>query len=176
MTREQTIAIFLATYLAVYIGVAVDLPRDWLGSSISLLPSLLVYAAIQHPVWGVSIVAVFGGLLQDSFSGNPLGVSIAALFVLGFTLNQKRDFVMHQLPLARMLLGFLMGGTVTLLGFLLTKITTAPAVSALIVAKTVFLTAIASAFLTPLTFHLFARLHRTFTFKTIRRGSSVNRS
>ncbi len=168
MNREQTIAMFVASYLAVCLGVACDLPRDWLGTPISLLPALAVYAAIQHSVWGITIVAVFGGLLQDSFSGDPLGVSVAALFALGFTLNRKRDFVMHQLPFARMLLGFLMGAAVTLISFTLACLTTNPAVTGAMVLKTVFLTAFATAILTPITFRIFARLHRTFAFPTFR--------
>jgi rod shape-determining protein MreD len=175
MNREQTIAMFTATYLAVYVSIAFDLPRDWLGTPVSLLPALAVYAAIQHSVWGITAVAVFGGLLQDSFSGDPLGISVAALFSLGYALNRKRDFVMHQLPFARMLLGFLMGGAVTVISFTLASMTTNPAVTGAMVMKTVFVSSVASAILTPLTFRIFNRLHRTFTFRTVRESSVSNK-
>lgn len=175
MSREQTIAMFLTTYLAVYLAVAFDLPRQWLGTSLNLLPSLAVYAAIQHPVWGITIVAVFGGMVQDSFSGDPLGVSTAALFALGFALNRKRDYVMHQLPFARMLLGFFMGGFVTLISYLLTVLTRSPAITGADTAKAIFLTAVTSAILTPITFRIFARLHRTFTFRTVQESGAGNK-
>jgi len=175
MSREQTIAMFLAAYLAVYLAVAFDLPRQWLGVPLSLLPALNVYAAIQHPVWGVTIVAVFGGLLLDACSGAPLGASTAALFALGFALNRKREFVMHQLPFARMLLGFFMGGLVTLLHYLLTVLTRHPAITGADAAKAVFLNAVLTAIFTPLTFRLFARLHRTFTFRTVEEAGAGRR-
>ena len=121
MNRDQIISLFVAVYLAVYASVGVDTLRWLMGGPVSLLPALLVYSAIQHPsFWGVTIVGVVGGLLQDSFSSTPLGISVAALFAVGFTLNRKREYVMHQLPFARMLLGGIVGFVVPLLGFILT--------------------------------------------------------
>lgn len=175
MTRDQIIAIFLAVYVAVFIDVGWNGPRDWLGTPVSLLPALLVYAAVQYPVWGVVIVSVFGGLVRDSYSGDPLGVSLAALFALGFTLNRYREFVMHQLPFARMLLGFIAGAAFPLIGYLLTNLVASPQAPKLSVFHTIAISAIVSASLTPLTFRLFARLHRTFTFGTIRDTSTAAR-
>ncbi|MGB0581985.1 MAG: rod shape-determining protein MreD [Limisphaerales bacterium] len=175
MNRDQIIAIVLATYLAVFLDVGWNAPRNWLGTPVSFLPALLVYAAVQYPVWGVVIVSVFGGLVRDSYSGDPLGVSVAVLFALGFVLNRYREYVMHQLPFARMLLGFIAGAAFPLFGFLLTNLVVSPHHPSLSVLYTITIAALASAILTPLTFRLFARLHRTFTFGTIRDTSTAAR-
>lgn len=175
MTRDQIIAIFLAVYVVVFVDVGWSGPRHWLGTPVSLLPALLVYAAVQYPVWGVVFVAVFGGLVRDSYSADPLGVSVAALFALGFLLNRYREFVMHQLPFARMLLGFIAGAAFPTIGYLLTCLVTSPQAPPLDVLYTITISAIASAIFTPLTFRAFARLHRTFTFGTIRDTSTAAR-
>ena len=168
MNRDQIISLFVAVYLAVYASVGVDTLRWLMGGPVSLLPALLVYSAIQHPsFWGVTIVGVVGGLLQDSFSSTPLGISVAALFAVGFTLNRKREYVMHQLPFARMLLGGIVGFVVPLLGFILTVLTESPAVSVPHVVWRLFVSAAFTAIATPLIFRLFQRLHRTFSFRTI---------
>ena len=75
MKRDQIIALFLAVFVAVYISASFYLPRRWTGVSLPLLPSLLVYAAVQFSVWGITIVAVAGGLWLDSYSAAPLGAS-----------------------------------------------------------------------------------------------------
>lgn len=169
MNRDQLISLFVAVYLAVYVSVGVDTFRWLLGGPVSILPALLVYAAIQHSsFWGITVVGVVGGLLEDSFSATPLGVSVAALFAIGFALNRKREYVMHQLPFARMLLGLIIGFVVPLIGFILTILTESPAVSLPYVLWRLCVSAIFTAFATPLVFRMFQRLHRTFSFRTIR--------
>jgi len=166
MTRDQIIALFLAVFAAVFVGAACDLPRRWLGVSLPLLPALLVYAAIQYSVWGVTIVAVVGGLWLDAYSATPLGASTAALFAVGFGLNRKREYVMHQLPFARILLGLLVGAAIPALTFAVTVMAKTPAVNPGTVLWRILMCAVLTAALTPLVFRLFARLHRTFTYRT----------
>lgn len=166
MSRDQIIALFLAVFTAVFISATFDLPRRWLGVSLPLLPALLVYAAIQYSVWGITIVAVVGGLWLDAYSATPLGASTAALFAVGYGLNRKREYVMHQLPFARMLLGLLVGAAIPSLTFAVTVMAKTPVVGAGTVLLRIGMCALLTAALTPLIFRLFARLHRTFTFRT----------
>lgn len=166
MNRDQIIALFLAVFAAVFVSATFDLPRRWLGISLPLLPALLVYAAIQYSVWGITIVAVVGGLWLDAYSATPLGTSTAALFAVGFGLNRKREYVMHQLPFARLLLGLLVGAAIPALGFAVTTLTRMPAVNPGTVVLRILMCSLFTAVLTPLIFRLFARLHRTFTFRT----------
>lgn len=166
MSRDQIIALVLAVFAAVFFSATLDLPRRWLGVSLPLLPALLVYAAIQYSVWGVTTVAVVGGLWLDAYSAVPLGASTAALFAVGYGLNRKREFVMHQLPFARMLLGLLVGAGIPTLTYSLTLMVKTPVVNPGSVLLRILMSALLTAALTPLVFRLFSRLHRTFTFRT----------
>lgn len=166
MSRDQIIALILAVFVSVYLSTAFDLPRRWLGVSLPLLPALLVYAAIQYSVWGITIVAVVGGLWLDAYSAAPLGASTGALFAVGYLLNRKREFVMHQLPFARMLLGLLVGAAIPTLQLGMTLLTRTPSVNPGTIVLRILMSALLAAALTPLMFRLFARLHRTFTFRT----------
>ena len=166
MSRDQIIALLLTSLGAAFVCAAFDLPRRWLGVSLPLLPALFVYAAIQYSVWGVTTVAVVGGLWLDAFSAVPLGASTASLFAVGYGLNRKREFVMHQLPFARILLGLLVGAVIPVLTYALTLMVKTPAVNPGTVVLRILMSAVLTAALTPLVFRLFARLHRTFTFRT----------
>ncbi|MBL6764548.1 MAG: rod shape-determining protein MreD [Verrucomicrobiae bacterium] len=166
MKRDQIIALFLAVFVAVYFSASFDLPRRWTGVSLPLLPALLVYAAVQFSVWGITIVAVAGGLWLDSYSAAPLGASTAALFATGYFLNRKREYVMHQLPFARVLLGLLVGALVPTLTLAVTLVNRTPAANPGTVIFRILICSLFTAILTPLVFRLFGRLHRTFTFRT----------
>ena len=166
MTRDQIIALFVAVFVAAFVSATFDLPRRWAGVSLPLMPALLVYAAVQFSVWGVTIVAVAGGLWLDCYSAAPLGSSTGALFAVGYLLNRKREYVMHQLPFARILLGLLVGAAIPALSLAITITTRIPAINPGTVIFRILMSALLCAALTPLVFRLFGRLHRTFTFRT----------
>ncbi|HUC85980.1 MAG TPA: hypothetical protein VL970_12360 [Candidatus Acidoferrales bacterium] len=92
-------------FLAVFGEATLSAPRHWLGAQIDLLPALMVYAALNADMVTVSLLAVLGGLWFDSFSANPLGVSILPLFVAGFPIYVRRELILRDLPFAQILLG-----------------------------------------------------------------------
>ncbi len=175
MNREQLIALVVATYIAVFIETAFDGFRNHLGVTLSLLPALLVYAAIRFSESGIVIVSVAGGLWHDSFSANPLGVSVAALFAVGYLLHMKREIVMHRLVYGQIALGFAAGFIIPILKLLFLGLLDQHAPWQWGLLPKLFMMGIGCAVFTPLVFRLFERLHRTFTFSLGDHGKNEHR-
>ncbi|MHB1306716.1 MAG: hypothetical protein ACYDC1_25435 [Limisphaerales bacterium] len=108
--------------LGVFVEATFELPRRWLGSQIDILTPLMVCCAIMAGVWEVALFAVVGGLLLDSLSANPLGLSVLPLFWTGLVLERLKDLLLRDLAYAQAVLGGLAAGVVMLLklGLLLT--------------------------------------------------------
>ena len=105
MNFLQTILILAAAFLAVFAEAAFQLPRQWLGAQVDLLPALMIYAALNTDIVTVSLLATLGGLWFDALSANPLGVSILPLFAVGFPICLRRDLILRELPFAQIVLG-----------------------------------------------------------------------
>ena len=72
----QTVLILLAAFTAVFVSATFNGLRVMVGAQFDLLPSLMVYTAMSHGLFSVTLVAIGGGLLFDSLSANPLGISV----------------------------------------------------------------------------------------------------
>ena len=101
----NTILVLAAAFLAVFCESVFPAMRNWLGAQVDLLPALMVYAALNTNMAGVSLLAVLGGLWFDALSANPLGASILPLFVVGFPICLQREFILRELPFAQFILG-----------------------------------------------------------------------
>jgi rod shape-determining protein MreD len=105
MKPFQTILILSAAFLAVFGEATFALPRHLLGAQIDLLPALMVYAALNTGLPTIALLAVCGGLWLDTFSANPLGVTILPLFAVGFLIYLRRDLILRDAPFAQFILG-----------------------------------------------------------------------
>lgn len=105
MNPTQTLLILACAFLTVFGESVVSAPRHLLGAQIDLLPALMVFTALTSSAWMVMLLAVLGGLGFDSLSGNPLGVSIAPLAVVGFLIHLRQDLILRNLPFAQFILG-----------------------------------------------------------------------
>jgi rod shape-determining protein MreD len=101
----STILILAAAFLTVFGEAAFQLPRQWFGAQVDLLPALMVYAALKEDIVTISLLAVCGGLWFDSLSVNPLGITILPLFAVGFAIWFRRDLIMREVPFAQIILG-----------------------------------------------------------------------
>lgn len=101
----NSILILSFAFLAVFGEATLSGPRHWLGAQVDLLPAIMVYAALNSGVTTVSLLAVLGGMCFDSFSENPLGISILPLFIVGFPIYLQRDLILRGLPFAQLVLG-----------------------------------------------------------------------
>ena len=91
MNVFNTILILATAFLAVFGEAVFSAPRNLLGAQIDLLPALMICAALNTNIIGVSLLAVFGGLCFDTLSANPLGVTILPLMAVGFPIFLRRD-------------------------------------------------------------------------------------
>jgi cell shape-determining protein MreD len=119
MNFFNPILILSFAFLAVFGEATLSAPRNLLGAQIDLLPALMVYAALNADIVTLSVLAVLGGLWFDSFSANPLGVSILPLFLVGFPVHLRRGLILRDLPFAQVVLGATASALVPLLTLLL---------------------------------------------------------
>lgn len=105
MNGFTLLLVLVAAFIAVLAQSAFDLTRWLCGAQVNLLPALMVYAALTCELPVLVLVAVFGGLLFDSVSANPLGTMTAALFLPAWLIYLKRGLILRELPFARLMLG-----------------------------------------------------------------------
>jgi len=106
MNWLHTIVLLVAVFLAVLWEAAFPGVRHLLGAQIDLLPAIVVYAGLRSGLLTVGLVAFCGGLLFDSLSANPLGISVLPLFAAGLGVYGCRDVVLREQTFAQVVLGF----------------------------------------------------------------------
>ena len=168
MNWLQTTSLLVLTFMAVFIQGTWDLPHSWLGAQLSLLPSLVVYAAIQTDVVTLALVSVLGGLWADSLSANPFGLSILPLFWLGFMLHRWRDLLLRELTYAQCVMGIMAGVAVPLLTLLLLLSMGAHPLLGGWSLWQLGVLGVAGGCLTPPTFWLMERLVATFSYQPVK--------
>jgi rod shape-determining protein MreD len=100
-----TLLILVAAVLAVFWEAAFDLVRHVLGAQVDLLPPLMVYTSLTASFKTLCLLALVGGLLLDSLSANPLGISVLPLLLVGLGLYTKRDLILRNQAFAQFVLG-----------------------------------------------------------------------
>ncbi len=113
------ILILLAALLAVFLQGTFDGVRSLLGAQVDLLPALMVYTALTTGPAMMITFAVTGGLMFDTLSVNPLGVSVLPLLFIGFVLQFRRDLLLREQPYAQFVLGLVASAAAPLLTVLL---------------------------------------------------------
>ena len=106
MNWLNNILIFVAAFLAVFWEAAFNPVRHLLGAQVDLLPPIMVYASLTASFATVALLALCSGLWFDSLSANPLGISIAPLFIVGLLIYSQRDLILREQIFARVVLGF----------------------------------------------------------------------
>lgn len=101
------ILILLTALLAVFFQGAFNGIRHLLGAQVDLLPALMVYTALTSGPVMMMTLAVCGGLLFDTLSVNPLGVSVLPLLFIGLMLQLRRDLLLRDHTYAQLTLGLI---------------------------------------------------------------------
>ncbi|HUR45885.1 MAG TPA: hypothetical protein VMZ27_08445 [Candidatus Saccharimonadales bacterium] len=102
----HTFFVLFAAFSAVFFETTFNGFRGVAGAQVELLPALMVYASLSSGMPTISALAVCGGLLLDSQSANPLGISILPLFVIGFLIQKYRGLILREQRVAQLVLGF----------------------------------------------------------------------
>lgn len=96
MNALSPIIVLLAAFIAIYFQSSFDLFRNIFGTQIDLLPALMVYASLTLGIISVALLSIVGGLLFDSLSANPLGVSVVPLFIIGFAIHRFHGLLLRE--------------------------------------------------------------------------------
>ena len=140
--------------------------RDLLGAQIDLLPALMVYAALSAGLPTVTLLAVLGGLLFDSLSANPLGITVLPLFVVGFLIYMQRDLILRDQSFAQLVLGLSASAFVPAVTLLLLLTGGHAPVLGWGSLWQWFVMTVGGAVATPVLFLLFGWFDRTFSYRS----------
>src|SRR5207249_674835 len=110
MNVVNSILIFLAAFVAVYLEASFNGVRHLFGAQIGLLPPLIVYASLSTDLVTLALLAVLGGLWFDSLSANLLGVSMLPLFLIGLAIYRQRGLILREQAFAQVILGLCASG------------------------------------------------------------------
>lgn len=113
------ILILLTAFLAVFAQGTFGGIRHVFGAQVDLLPALMVYTALTCGPAMMITLAVVGGLMFDTLSLNPLGVSVLPLLLIGFLIQVRRDLLLREALYAQFTLGLLASAAAPLLTVLL---------------------------------------------------------
>lgn len=167
MNRLETISILLAAWLAVAFEISFHGFRHVLGFQISLLPPLMVYVALSNSLPGIVLLSLVGGLANDAFSANPLGVTTLALATTGLLLHHNRDFVLRDQGYAQVAMGLLASALVPALTVLALMSTQQPVALTWRLFGHWLGAAVGGAVGTPLVFRFFALLSQWFSYQPL---------
>ena len=164
MNRLSTIAILLVAFLVVFIETSFRGFRIVLGTQIDLLPALMTYTALSGSLSAVTILALCAGLWFDSFSANPIGITILPLFLVGAVIHYHRALLLSDQWIARCLLGLAASALVpALVLILLLAVGHHPLIGWLTLWQWLVLAVVGGLF-TPVWFALFSRLDRAIHY------------
>jgi rod shape-determining protein MreD len=75
------------------------------GAQFDFLPGLVVVAAMMHGLSAVLVVSITGGLLFDSLSANPLGVTTLVLAMIGTFVYLNRELLLRDQTYPQFIVG-----------------------------------------------------------------------
>lgn len=167
MLGLSNILILATAYLVVYCQVSFNGLREYAGVQLDLLPSLMVYASLTHGLPTLALLAVSSGLLVDSLSHNPLGITILPLFILGFILHRFQGLILRDEPFAQWTIGVTASaGTPLCTLVLLLNLEAQPLLSWFSLWQWVVVSLL-GAVMTPLWFHWFDRINRALNYRPL---------
>jgi cell shape-determining protein MreD len=104
MNRLPITFVLLTIYVAVFAQSTLAGTR-FLGAQVDLLPGLIVYSALTFSPTVIVCIALFGALLFDTLSANPLGASVLPLLCIAAIVFRNQEFLLRQHAYAQFILG-----------------------------------------------------------------------
>ncbi len=164
MKLLDTILLILVAFLAIFWEAAFDGIRRLAGAQPHLLPSLMVYTALRGSIWAVCLLAFVAGLLFDSLSSNPLGITVLPLLAVGIAIYSRNGLILGTQPFAQSIVGAAASVAVPgLVLLLLVTIGEHPLIGWGTIWQFLVMAA-TGAIAAPIFFLLFEWLHKTFSY------------
>lgn len=165
MNRLPVALLFLVTWLAVFAQTQFPMVHDWLGVPPSVVPALLVYAALTHELVVALGFAVTAAVWLDALSASRFGVSLLPMAGFVYLVQTRSHLILREQRFAQFWLGAVGGVAIPLVTVGLLQLgRRQPAVTGGTVWQLLVL-GLGNGFLAPLTFRLFDRLNRTFNYQ-----------
>jgi cell shape-determining protein MreD len=159
------IAVLAASYLAVFLASRFDFWRDLAGAQFDLLPAIMVYCGLKRRLSLVGANAIFAGVLFDTLSANPLGITVIPLFLAGAAIHWHRELLLRDRIFSQFVLGMAASAGVPLASLLLLWLGGHhPLVGAGSLWQWLMLILTGGA-ATPMVCHLLDRIHESLTFQ-----------
>lgn len=147
--------LFLAVWLAVFVQTQFSMLTEWLGMAPSLIPALIVHAALSHS-WPVMLgVVLFAGLGLDSLSPMKVGFHFLPLLALGMAIQTRQHLILRDQSYARIFLGLAAGTFVPLATLLLLTISDRPVISGWVTGWQLLFSGLFNAIACPICFAIF---------------------
>ncbi len=165
MNWLNSIFIFGAAWVMIFLESWLQWPRNFFGTSFALLPGLMVYAGLTRDVPMITAVSLISGLCFDAMSANPLGVSILPLFLIAFIIFQCRELLLRENTFAQMVLG---AGAAVFYQLMTLFLVCSVGISPLLGWKTIwhiFVALVSGGLATPVLFILFDRLDQALNYR-----------
>jgi rod shape-determining protein MreD len=165
MNPMNSILVLLAALFAVFWEAAFNGVRAIFGAQVHLLPALLVYAGLSTGLITTSLTALVGGLLFDSLSANPLGVSVLPLFVVGLIIYSQRELILRDQFFAQFVLGTVASALVPAMTLLLILTKGEPPILGFGSIWQWIVMSLGGGIVTPLWFVIFGLFDRTLNYR-----------
>lgn len=105
MNRLPIILMFGVLWLAVFAQTQFGLLHRWLAVPLSVIPALLVYAALTHGLVLTAAFSVVAGLWLDAVSASRFGVSVLPMFLFAFVVQTRSHLILREQRFAQFWLG-----------------------------------------------------------------------
>lgn len=161
------ILILLVTFVTIYLESTFEGLRHLIGAQIDLLPALMVYTSLSSGLMTITAVACFGGLMFDSLSENPFGISVLPLFLAGYLIYLRRGLILREQYFAQLVLGLLASSIVPLLVLLGLLSGRQPVVVGWGTVWQWLVMGLGGGVLTPVIFRLFDGLHHALSYRPV---------
>jgi len=167
MSWIPTTTLFLVAWLSVFAQTQFRPLVNLIDTPLSLLPALMVYAALTHNLVTVAILAVVAGLGLDALSSAPMGISILPLFIIAFGLHLRQHLILRNQTYAQFWLGLGAGMAAPLLTLLLLNLGSTRLIQGpILIAQMLFLGFLNGA-LCPAVFRFFDAIQLTFDYQPL---------
>ena len=171
MNPPTAIFLFATAYLTVFVTAQLGEIRALLGSQIDLLPALIVYAALRTSPILIASLAIWGGLLFDTLSANPLGISIHPLLLIGLVIHHRKELILRDQLYAQFILGAAASAAAPLITLALLMATGQEPLVGWGSIWQMIIQGVAGGCCTPVCFRFFDRIHRAFNYQPLPENS-----
>lgn len=167
MSRLPVLLLFGVLWLSVFAQTQFPVLHRWLGAPLSVVPALLVYAALTHSLWLTALFSVVAALWLDGISASTFGVSVLPMFLYSFMVQTRGHLILREQRFAQFWLG-LAGGVFVPLATagMLQMGRREPAFTAGTWWQLLIL-GLLNALLCPWIFRFFDQLNRTFNYQSL---------